>query len=233
MGPFAWTRSHKTRSPTGRCAAEVCVRKCGQLCAAFLVSLRQRIMRPRLVFSGMNFGRSNWIDSIRPSASRRKRFFAPSETGWSPPWLANRWMILDVGCGAGRFLDVASSAGVALKSSVSISPMPSTLRLNRSAIAPMCMSYRPVFTKCLFAGVVHLPPPIALESFSTHPIQRALLPRFHLWSNRARRGSVDHLRTPSALPSYTPSISCAHSSEKSTNSDSCAASPPRCLCCFL
>lgn len=48
------------------------------------------------------------VDSDNHSAISAQRFY--SETGWTGEWLANKW-ILDAGCGAGRFLDVASLSG--------------------------------------------------------------------------------------------------------------------------
>src|ERR1043166_1517652 len=45
------------------------------------------------------------IDSINGTRLSEKRFY--SETGWTDEWMKGKW-ILDAGCGAGRFLDVAS-----------------------------------------------------------------------------------------------------------------------------
>ena len=50
--------------------------------------------------------RSQQIDSVNGTEISKKRFY--SETGWTPDWLHGKW-ILDAGCGAGRFLDVASN----------------------------------------------------------------------------------------------------------------------------
>ena len=50
--------------------------------------------------------RSQQIDSVNGTEISKKRFY--SETGWTPDWLQGKW-ILDAGCGAGRFLDVASN----------------------------------------------------------------------------------------------------------------------------
>ncbi len=50
--------------------------------------------------------RSQQIDSVNGTEISKKRFY--SETGWTPDWLYGKW-ILDAGCGAGRFLDVASN----------------------------------------------------------------------------------------------------------------------------
>ena len=50
--------------------------------------------------------RSQQIDSVNGTDISKKRFY--SETGWTPDWLHGKW-VLDAGCGAGRFLDVASN----------------------------------------------------------------------------------------------------------------------------
>jgi 2-polyprenyl-3-methyl-5-hydroxy-6-metoxy-1,4-benzoquinol methylase len=47
------------------------------------------------------------IDSTNGTRLSEKRFYA--ETNWSRDWLRGKW-ILDAGCGAGRFLDVASKS---------------------------------------------------------------------------------------------------------------------------
>ena len=48
------------------------------------------------------------IDSANGTGLSEQRFY--SETGWSPEWLRGKW-VLDAGCGAGRFLDVATKSG--------------------------------------------------------------------------------------------------------------------------
>jgi ubiquinone/menaquinone biosynthesis C-methylase UbiE/uncharacterized protein YbaR (Trm112 family) len=45
------------------------------------------------------------IDSLNGTRLSAMRFYA--ETGWTKDWLKGKW-VLDAGCGAGRFLDVAS-----------------------------------------------------------------------------------------------------------------------------
>lgn len=52
-----------------------------------------------------NAFRREQLDRFNSTALSHDRFFA--ETGWSPEWLADA-TVLDVGCGAGRFADVAS-----------------------------------------------------------------------------------------------------------------------------
>lgn len=47
------------------------------------------------------------IDSANGTGLSAKRFY--SETGWTKDWLKDKW-VLDAGCGAGRFVDVASNS---------------------------------------------------------------------------------------------------------------------------
>src|SRR3989441_1324770 len=47
------------------------------------------------------------IDSANGTKLSAQRFYA--ETGWTKDWLKGKW-VLDAGCGAGRFLDVASDS---------------------------------------------------------------------------------------------------------------------------
>jgi ubiquinone/menaquinone biosynthesis C-methylase UbiE len=47
------------------------------------------------------------IDSANGTKLSTERFY--SETGWTQDWLKGKW-VLDAGCGAGRFLDVASDS---------------------------------------------------------------------------------------------------------------------------
>ena len=48
------------------------------------------------------------LDSTSGTTLSRDRFF--SETGWSPESMQGSW-VLDAGCGAGRFLDIATRTG--------------------------------------------------------------------------------------------------------------------------
>ncbi len=52
--------------------------------------------------------RSEQLDSVSGLRLSEQRFFR--ETGWSESWMHGRW-ILDAGCGAGRFLEVAARTG--------------------------------------------------------------------------------------------------------------------------
>jgi ubiquinone/menaquinone biosynthesis C-methylase UbiE/uncharacterized protein YbaR (Trm112 family) len=45
------------------------------------------------------------LDSVNGTELSARRFY--SETGWTQEWMKGKWVI-DAGCGAGRFLDVAS-----------------------------------------------------------------------------------------------------------------------------
>ena len=47
------------------------------------------------------------IDSANGTNLSATRFYA--ETGWTKDWLKGKW-VLDAGCGAGRFLDIASDS---------------------------------------------------------------------------------------------------------------------------
>jgi ubiquinone/menaquinone biosynthesis C-methylase UbiE/uncharacterized protein YbaR (Trm112 family) len=58
-----------------------------------------------------NLFRTEQIDKANGTALSAKRFF--SETGWSADELKGKW-VLDVGCGAGRFLEVAAATGAEL-----------------------------------------------------------------------------------------------------------------------
>lgn len=55
-----------------------------------------------------NLFKSEQLDSINGTSLSKNRLFA--ETGWTSEWMTGKW-ILDAGCGAGRFLDVASKTG--------------------------------------------------------------------------------------------------------------------------
>lgn len=55
-----------------------------------------------------NLFNSEQIDSVNKFRLSEQRFF--DETGWPRGWMDGKW-ILDAGCGAGRFLDVASKEG--------------------------------------------------------------------------------------------------------------------------
>jgi len=48
------------------------------------------------------------LDSVNGTMLSRDRFYL--ETGWSPEWLSGK-LVLDAGCGAGRFLEIAARTG--------------------------------------------------------------------------------------------------------------------------
>lgn len=90
----------------------------GLRCEACAVSYPIRNGIPRFVdpenysssfgFQWNRFKREQ-IDSFNGTDLSKKRFF--NETRWSPESLKGQWMI-DMGCGAGRFLDVSAVEGV-------------------------------------------------------------------------------------------------------------------------
>lgn len=55
-----------------------------------------------------NLFKSEQLDSVNGTRLSETRLF--SETAWTREWMNGKW-ILDAGCGAGRFLDVASNTG--------------------------------------------------------------------------------------------------------------------------
>ena len=55
-----------------------------------------------------NLFKSEQLDSVNGTRLSEARLF--SETGWTKEWMEGKW-VLDAGCGAGRFLDVASRTG--------------------------------------------------------------------------------------------------------------------------
>ena len=58
-----------------------------------------------------NLFRTEQIDQANGTELSARRLW--SETGWTPQQLAGRW-VLDVGCGAGRFLEAAAKSGADL-----------------------------------------------------------------------------------------------------------------------
>jgi uncharacterized protein YbaR (Trm112 family)/ubiquinone/menaquinone biosynthesis C-methylase UbiE len=86
-------------------------------CATCSIAFPIRAGIPRFVDSdnyaasfGLQWNRfkREQIDSLSGLSKSRERFFR--ETGWTSEEIRGRW-ILDAGCGAGRFLDIASQAG--------------------------------------------------------------------------------------------------------------------------
>jgi ubiquinone/menaquinone biosynthesis C-methylase UbiE/uncharacterized protein YbaR (Trm112 family) len=99
------------------------------------------------------------------------RFY--SETGWTSDWLGGKW-ILDAGCGAGRFLDIASRSicevvGVDISNSVDAAAI--TMRGRPNVHLVQASIYElpfkaEVFDACYSIGVIqHTPdPPKAIKS---------------------------------------------------------------------
>jgi len=105
------------------------------------------------------------VDSQNGLTLSAKRFYP--ETGWTPDWLAGKW-ILDAGCGAGRFLEVASRSGcevVGVDLSGAVDAAARTLR-GRSNVHLIQASLfelpfrKAVFDGCYCIGVIqHTPDP--------------------------------------------------------------------------
>jgi len=105
------------------------------------------------------------IDSVNGTNLSTDRFLA--ETGWSKDLLAGKW-ILDAGCGAGRFLDVASTLGaevVGLDISNAVDAARANLAGRRNVHLVQASIYEPpfrpgTFEGCYCIGVVqHTPDP--------------------------------------------------------------------------
>ena len=109
--------------------------------------------------------KSEQLDSVNGFDLSERRLF--SETGWSREWMSGKW-ILDAGCGAGRFLDVASQhdcdvVGVDLSDSVdaaraTLADRPNVHLVQASIYA---LPFRPGwFDGCYCIGVIqHTPDP--------------------------------------------------------------------------
>jgi SAM-dependent methyltransferase len=105
------------------------------------------------------------IDSMNGTTLSAERFY--SETGWSREWLQGKW-VLDAGCGAGRFLDIASGSGaevVGLDISSAIDAARANLVGRKNVHLVQASIYEPpirpgVFDACYCIGVVqHTPDP--------------------------------------------------------------------------
>jgi len=106
------------------------------------------------------------IDSRNGTKLSEARLFA--ETGWARDWIAGKW-ILDVGCGAGRFLDVISrepceAVGVDLSNAVdaaraTLGPRPNVDLVQASIYE---LPFKPgAFDGCYCIGVIqHTPSPV-------------------------------------------------------------------------
>ncbi|MBI3494356.1 MAG: methyltransferase domain-containing protein [Acidobacteria bacterium] len=119
------------------------------------------------------------IDGLNGTGISADRFY--SETGWTREWLSGKW-ILDVGCGAGRFLDVVSRNAcdvVGLDLSAAVDAARATLARRANVHLVQASIYElpfrsGVFDGCYCIGVIqHTPDPArSLES-----LPRVLKPR--------------------------------------------------------
>jgi 2-polyprenyl-3-methyl-5-hydroxy-6-metoxy-1,4-benzoquinol methylase/uncharacterized protein YbaR (Trm112 family) len=114
-----------------------------------------------------NLFKSEQLDSVNGTRLSETRFF--SETGWTREWMNGRW-ILDAGCGAGRFLDVASKTGaevVGVDISNAVDAARASLKGCRNLHFMQASIYdlpfrRGVFDGCYCIGVIqHTPDPQA------------------------------------------------------------------------
>jgi 2-polyprenyl-3-methyl-5-hydroxy-6-metoxy-1,4-benzoquinol methylase len=121
-----------------------------------------------------NLFRTEQIDSVNGTKLSARRFF--SETGWDADWMKGKW-ILDAGCGAGRFVDVAAGTGahvVGLDVSSAIDAAAQTARGRRNVHLVQASIYDLPFKPGAFDGVYcigviqHTPDPdLALKSLPT------------------------------------------------------------------
>jgi len=111
--------------------------------------------------------KSEQIDSVNGTKLSAKRFY--SETGWTKEWLQDKW-ILDAGCGAGRFIDVASDSGaevVGLDISNAIDAAKANLAGRNNVHFVQASIYEPPFLDAAFDGlycigvIQHTPDPPA------------------------------------------------------------------------
>ncbi|HJR05825.1 MAG TPA: methyltransferase domain-containing protein [Pyrinomonadaceae bacterium] len=106
------------------------------------------------------------LDSANGTHLSHKRFY--SETEWPKEWMAGKW-ILDAGCGAGRFLDVAAQTGaqvVGMDISSAIEASRDNLKGNPNAHFVQASIYEMPFRDGVFDGVYcigviqHTPDPL-------------------------------------------------------------------------
>jgi len=105
------------------------------------------------------------IDTDTSQKSSEDRFYA--ETGWNNEWMNGKW-ILDAGCGAGRFLDIASRSScevVGIDISNAVDAAAVTMRGRRNVHLVQASVYElpfksSVFDACYSIGVIqHTPDP--------------------------------------------------------------------------
>jgi SAM-dependent methyltransferase len=103
-----------------------------------------------------NFGmqwnrfRATQLDTERGGAVSRQRF--DNETGWDAASLKDKW-VLDVGCGAGRFAEIAAARGarlVAMDLSGAVDATAETLRRHRNVNVIQASALNPPFRSGAF-----------------------------------------------------------------------------------
>jgi SAM-dependent methyltransferase len=113
-----------------------------------------------------NLFKSEQLDSVNGTGLSEARLF--SETGWTKEWMEGKW-VLDAGCGAGRFLDVASKTGaevVGIDISNAVDAAAASLkgreRLHLVQASIYELPFRPgAFDACYCIGVIqHTPDPL-------------------------------------------------------------------------
>ena len=114
--------------------------------------------------------RMEQLDSVNRTRLSERRFY--SETGWTSGWMQGRWL-LEAGCGAGRFLEIAARTGaqvVGVDISQAVDAARATLGLANVHLVQASIyqpPFRPgAFDGCYCIGVIqHTPDPLrALES---------------------------------------------------------------------
>ena len=109
--------------------------------------------------------RTTQVDSVSGTGLSEERFF--NETGWSRDWLRGK-LVLDAGCGAGRFVEVAAECGaVVVGVDISSAVVAAATNVARFAHAHVIQASlyelpfrRGVFDACYCIGVVqHTPDP--------------------------------------------------------------------------
>ena len=134
------------------------------------------------------------LDSANGTRLSEQRFYG--ETGWTTEWMAGKWL-LEAGCGAGRFLEVASRSnanvvGIDLSNSVDAARQSLGRRKNVHLVQASIyqLPFRPgVFDGCYSIGVLqHTPDRHACIA----PLARVLRPeaRLAITVYERRRGTM-------------------------------------------